>query len=68
MNIYNEMDPNVHKWFAYEEMKDVRLVKRMHSAERIGSRVRGRQLLKGSNEVRDLLMNRGLSVREVLEL
>ena len=60
---------NVLKWFWYvERMKEAILAKRVYRASVEGNRGRGRPQRKGNGEFKELLMERGLSEREVMVL
>ena len=65
LNVLERIERNVLKWFGHvERMGEERLVKRVYQGNVKGNRGRWRPHRRWRNEVKDLLLGRGLSERE----
>ena len=68
LNVLEGIERNVLKWFGYvERMGEERLVKKVYRANVKVNRKRGRPQRRW-NEIKDLLLGRGLSEREGMML
>ena len=69
LSVLERIERDVLKWFGHvERMGEERLVKRVHQANVGGSRGKGRPQRGWRDEVKDLLLERGLSEREGMML
>ena len=69
LSLLERIERDVLKWFGHEErMGEERLVKRVYLANVGGNREVGRSQRSWSDEVKDLLLGRGLSEREGMML
>ena len=65
LSVLERIEKNVLKWFGHVERMGVeRLIKRVYRANVEGNRGRGRPQKRCRDEVKDLLLGRGLSERE----
>ena len=69
MSVLERMERNVLKWFGHvERIGEERLVKRVYYSTLEGNRGRGRLQRRWRDEMKELLMRRGLSEREGMVL
>ena len=69
MSVLERIERIVFKWFGHmERMGKERLVKRVNHANVEGNRGKGRPQKRWRDEVKDLLLGRGLSEREGMML
>ena len=69
LSVLERIERNVLKWFGHvERMREERLVKRVYQANVEGNRGRGRPQRRWRDEVKDLLVGRGLSEGEGVRL
>ena len=69
LSVLERIERNVSKWFGHvERMGDERLIKGVYQANVEGKRGRWRPQRRWRNEVKDLLLGRGLSEREGMML
>ena len=69
LSLLERIERDVLKWFGHEErMGEERLVKRVYRANVEGNRGRGRPQRRWRDEVKDLLLGRGLNEREGMML
>ena len=65
MSVLERIERNVLKWFGHvERMGEERLVKRVYRANVEGNMGRGRPQIRWRDEVKDLLLGRGMNDRD----